>query len=426
MSLDGIFNEYKEWIFQPNSQIACEGVENRNFTALSADGFSNLNNKVGSDNSRFLKAKPKFNLISELIGAEVDPFSTTIGTHPDFKHLENTDKTENHYITSVFIDIKGSTKLIKKDDLSLMQVMMVKKRFMETVIDIFTGFDSHIHRLQGDGVFAFFGHKGLPKSQSIVNALNATSLTQLFFEKIVNKELKGKNLPEIKLRIGIDFGYDKDVLWANYGLYNINEVTTTSLHTDLAAKLQNKAPTNGIMIGSNIKEHLDIPEKYIDIPQILGKEEEFIFDSYGYKYKMWIFKWEKYFNDFLYNPFKHDRTFKLGKEIKYKCKYKLPGKDEYNELLSHIKVLPKGSDLLFEITSIPPNFKNLSIKWEVENYGQEAYQDNSLNFEMNRYSNKLYCKQTTKYKGFHFMKLTVKHQGRTILYDRFGVHVNND
>ena len=37
--------------------------------------------------------------------------------HPDFQHLKGTDKIEYHYITSIFIDIQGSTNLHKQYEL---------------------------------------------------------------------------------------------------------------------------------------------------------------------------------------------------------------------------------------------------------------------------------------------------------------------
>jgi len=51
-------------------------------------------------------------------------------------------------------------------------------------------------------------------------------------------------------------------MWSLYGIKNCNEVTTTSIHTDLAAKLQAKAPGMGIMVGNNLLEYLDWPEEF--------------------------------------------------------------------------------------------------------------------------------------------------------------------
>ncbi len=40
-----------------------------------------------------------------------DLSAAKVGQHPDFCHLIGTEETEMHYITSAFIDIKGSTRL---------------------------------------------------------------------------------------------------------------------------------------------------------------------------------------------------------------------------------------------------------------------------------------------------------------------------
>ncbi|MDN8971993.1 adenylate/guanylate cyclase domain-containing protein, partial [Staphylococcus aureus] len=81
----------------------------------------------------------------------------------------------------------------------------------------------------------------------------------------LKKFFESENLEPLKIRIGIDFGDDSSVLWSKYGIDGINEITSTSIHTDLASKLQNKAPSNKIMIGENINKYLDIPTKFRSI-----------------------------------------------------------------------------------------------------------------------------------------------------------------
>ena len=48
--------------------------------------------------------------LNDLIG-KADLSDARIGMHPDFRHLIGTEETAMHYITSAFIDIKGSTRL---------------------------------------------------------------------------------------------------------------------------------------------------------------------------------------------------------------------------------------------------------------------------------------------------------------------------
>jgi adenylate cyclase len=43
------------------------------------------------------------------------------------------------------------------------------------------------------------------------------------------------------VRIGLDYGRDRDVLWSSYGYPGVDEVTATSFFVDVAAKLQQAA-----------------------------------------------------------------------------------------------------------------------------------------------------------------------------------------
>ena len=115
--------------------------------------------------------------LRRLFGKDGDPFSSTIGIHPDFEDLLE-EESKNQYICSVFLDISGSTKLGLKFPLST--VRFYKNAILKSAIEIFQVFDGHIHRLQGDAVFAYFGHKDMKKSDAIINALNAASLMQSY------------------------------------------------------------------------------------------------------------------------------------------------------------------------------------------------------------------------------------------------------
>ena len=96
--------------------------------------------------------RPPKQELRDLVG-KLQVYPEDIGSHPDFANLDENESTY-HYIVSVFLDIKGSTKLATK--LPLEDVKFIKNGTIITAIDIFQAFNGHIHRLQGDAVFAFF------------------------------------------------------------------------------------------------------------------------------------------------------------------------------------------------------------------------------------------------------------------------------
>lgn len=74
-----------------------------------------------------------------------------------------------------------------------------KNAILRSAIEIFRLFNAHIHRLQGDALFAFFGHKNMKKSDAIINALNAASLLQEFNRTALTEFFEQHNLSPLKL-----------------------------------------------------------------------------------------------------------------------------------------------------------------------------------------------------------------------------------
>lgn len=379
--------------------------------------------------------KESFNLKRELrkYFNRKPKYPEEIGDHPDFKHLKDTNETEKHYIVSIFVDIKGSTKLATIKGLSLDEVREIKNRILTTAISIFQVFDGHIHRLQGDAIFAFFGRKNKKKEEAIIEALNAASILQFIFKNVISPVFDKVGYPKIDIRTGIDFGDNEDVLWSKYGIENCHEITTTSIHTDLAAKLQHKARANSIMIGENIRTELDLPEEFYRIKKRqengLCIEEEFILKHKEFKYKMWEFNWEKYlgyFQQLPQNPYLPVRySFAPFQDFEVRCFYNI--NDILYEYNRNSTALEKDLDLFFELKIINPYLKNLitNVIWEVNNRGVEAtLNEKNLAFETPCLNKNFYhCRQMTKYKGHHYMKVKIIGHGRILGEDMFGVFI---
>jgi class 3 adenylate cyclase len=373
--------------------------------------FSDLARYADND---FLEAtKERFRALVGKEGKYKD--KETIGTHPDFLHLENTDDIENHYAVSMFVDIKNSTSIyLKTDDL------IWTKTFKNTVLRIITTFmqvfDGHVHRLQGDAVFGYFVWKDKDKEDAVIDALNAASFLLYYIENGLNQELERLGYDSLKLRIGIDFGNTEEVIWSEYGLSPATEVTTTSLHTDLAAKLQNRASGNSIMIGDNIKELLDLPEEFIDIKTYQEnyeeKEDRYILDKPEKRYKMWVFKHRSYLK---YFPFLESNSFRMT------C---IADSERYSP---NISALPKGKSLTFEVsrplTVSQRGTNNIRFEWKKENRGREAEeagQSGKLPANETRGNTAI---EATAYRGHHIMLCKVKQNGRVQETLRFGIFI---
>ncbi|MDA1913624.1 adenylate/guanylate cyclase domain-containing protein [Bacillus cereus] len=370
--------------------------------------------------------------LRNLFGKDGNPFSNTIGTHPDFKDLSK-GESRNQYICSLFLDISGSTKLGLK--FPLRTVRFYKNAILKTAIEIFKVFDGHIHRLQGDAVFAFFGHKDMKKSDAIINALNAASLMQAYNKYTLSEFFKANGLEPLRIRIGIDIGDEHQVLWSFYGLDSVSEVTSTSIHTDLAAKLQAKSPRNNIMIGENIYSYIDLPDEFIKTKTFIkdkkiNEEKYVLYDSQLQAYyQMRIFDWEKYLNSFAFLQKEKNTRFSSPYDFEIIC--------EVSEDLENIvpyksnsRSIQKGTNITFKLilkkslTLVKPS----RVEWTVINRGNEASEgERALTFAMDKYKNKYVCKQSTKYNGHHYMGCKFyDSQGKLIGQDRFGIYVNDE
>src|SRR6185312_7510694 len=236
--------------------------------------------------------------LEKLFGPNKSSFPTiVIGSQPDFSDIPH-DGFCYHHCVSMFVDIKGSTRLALKH--SLEKVRLIKDSMLTLCIHVVNFFGGHVHRLQGDAVFVQFVRKGGNKNDAIINALNAASVLCQFVERDLSEIFAKKGLNPIKIRIGIDFGKDEDVLWSHYGIPGCGELTTTSLHTDLAAKLQGKARSNAIIIGGNIVEELDLPEEYYGsvYRTINGSEELERYIIKDISYRQFDFDWKKYLQSY--------------------------------------------------------------------------------------------------------------------------------
>lgn len=223
-------------------------------------------------------------------------FNQSLGLHPDFSHLKNSDDVEKHYIVSKFIDIKGSTNLFKR--YSPETVFIISNTIQRAAIHTCLMFGGYVHRLQGDGLFVYFGGKSVTKDDAVKNALISSSMFTYFVKNDLKNLFNEQGIENIYTRIGIDLGNSEDVLWASAGIGEISEVTTCSLHTSLASKMQSFAISNGIVVGDNIIKY-DIIASQLSVPvchRTGDENDRYIFQipEEKFRYTQYDFQWLKY------------------------------------------------------------------------------------------------------------------------------------
>lgn len=230
-------------------------------SARNIKNLSGLNGVVqeGHDVNAFLseakenKPLPSLRTFASEIGLQPN-YDQQLGAHPDFSHLKHTDQIEKHFIVSMFIDIKRSTNLFKR--YTPETVLIITNTIQRAAIHTCLIFGGYIQRLHGDGLFVYFGGRGQASSDASERALKAASVFSYFVKHDLKELFNEQGVETIFTRIGVDYGENEDVIWAMAGIGEISEVTTCSLHTSLASKMQSNAESNGVVVGDNVKNHV--------------------------------------------------------------------------------------------------------------------------------------------------------------------------
>jgi len=287
-----IYNEYlqliKDAVESDSSNYHFKGL-NYPVEERSKDQFKALFNKIEQK-----EILPQMKVFSDGLGRSIN-YDQQLGLHPSFKHLKNTDNTEEHYIVSVFIDIKGSTNLFRK--FSKETNFLITNVIIKAGIHTALMFGGYVHRLQGDGMFLYFGDKNTDQNKAVELALQMISVYTHFVKNDLKEYLLSQGIENIGVRTGVDLGKKNDVIWGNSGIGQISEVTTCSLHTSLASKMQSSAVNNGAVVGQYIKEAIGQVEYFAPVSARTGSENDryiYRIDDRNFHYTQYDFKWEKF------------------------------------------------------------------------------------------------------------------------------------
>jgi class 3 adenylate cyclase len=243
----------------------------------------------------YLDVRSKLSLSHDLVqiakkmGAVPIP-NQVVGHHPDFSYLKGTGRTEKHYIVSAFIDIKGSTNLFKKYDEETN--MIITNTIQLAAINVCQLFGGFIQRIQGDGLFVYFGGKQLNKNKVTEHCLTALSFFTYFVKNDLKRAFEKHGIERIYTRIGVDFGDDDKVLWGMAGIDNSSEIATYSLHTSLAAKMQGYAGSNEIVVGQHVKDKASFGNGLYSVVE----DKRYIFSDpdNSFYYTQYKFDWLRY------------------------------------------------------------------------------------------------------------------------------------
>lgn len=365
-----------------------------------------------------------------------------IGGHPDFDYLvkQKAGETKNGFTVSLFMDIKGSTKLgviYPPED-----VFFIKNKIIKCAIETILAFDGHVHRIMGDAVLAFFRSDGLSTHNAAIDAINCGAYLVQLMKDVVMPELNEHDLKEdVGIRIGVDYGSDKDVLWGMYGYSGASEVTATSFYVDVAAKLQQASPRNRVMLGQSIKELLDLHEDIVEKKFRVYKgekiEDQFVTPNYidasGEKinYRQFVLNQKNYFA-LLPKPSEQNKQLLLTSTLKEKSG--VPSSESY---FACSRVIPKAHGVEFKVRfQLADTNAALRVRFRVENHGNQAlnhagesrgnhdtFVDANLNVDGEYFAKHW---EGTSYLGMHYMYVSVWDADKIVIPEEcYGIYVGD-
>lgn len=363
-----------------------------------------------------------------------------IAQHPDFLYLALDNSTKNQYVSTLFIDIKGSTRLSLIYDLEF--IYKFKNAVLQTCIEIVRSFDGYVHRLMGDALMAFFGSSTMDKEQAAIDSINCSLMCKLTLESAIKPWLerhKGFDASTFGFRIGCNFGDDHEVLWGNYGFGYLGEISPTGLPVDLAAKLQGLASKNEIMIGQGIIDFIKWPEDYssiktkrqsgIDVPVEFVTPNYVKKDGTNLNYSMRLLGYERCLE---YLPIDSEVKSRLAgskyienPSIKFTCQVKDAG-GTLSNYVSGTRFLEKNLGLIFTVSAVTASRLKfpLSVKFRKKNHGpdvpiddlnEEVSVDSIAKSKDNPYSTCTII-EGTSYRGLHAMGCEIRDSDGALVY----------
>jgi class 3 adenylate cyclase/tetratricopeptide (TPR) repeat protein len=155
---------------------------------------------------------------------------------------------QRRYLTILFCDLVGYTELSERlDPEDLRDLQLQYQRLALTVMERYGGF---VAQFSGDGVLVYFGYPAAHENDAERAVRAALELHDRLHE--LNGELRGQQLPEIAIRIGIHTGLI--VIGSELASGGAQDHSIVGEAANLAARLQAEAPTNSVIVSGETFE----------------------------------------------------------------------------------------------------------------------------------------------------------------------------
>ena len=151
----------------------------------------------------------------------------------------------------LFVDLVGSTEIT----LSLPEekVAIIIRSFAQEMSNVIRRHDGYVLKFVGDAVIGYFVAEALPLLAS-ENAISCAKAMLAVIERGINPILNQYDYPELKIKIGMDFGKNIIVRYGSDKEKSHVDILGPSMN--IASKIQHIAYSNQILIGEDVYKRL--------------------------------------------------------------------------------------------------------------------------------------------------------------------------
>ena len=186
----------------------------------------------------------------------------------------------------LYVDLVGSTTMTL--EMPAEKIAIIVSSFSQEMASVIRQHHGYVLKFVGDAVIGYFVAEG-NGLLAADNAVNCAKSMISVIQKGINPILDQYDYPDLMVKVGVDFGQN---IVVRYGSDAENShVDLMGPAMNIAAKIQNMAKPNQILIGSDVYQKLH-PSSQRDFLQIVWKNNEWRYRSRltGEIYKVYEYK----------------------------------------------------------------------------------------------------------------------------------------
>ncbi len=186
----------------------------------------------------------------------------------------------------LYVDLVGSTTMAL--ELPPEKIAIIISSFSQEMGSVIRQHHGYVLKFVGDAVIGYF----IAENNSLLSTSNAVNCAKSMIsviQKGINPILNQYDYPDLKAKIGVDFGQN---IIVRYGADKVNShVDLIGPVMNISAKIQSMAKPNQILIGSDVYDRLH-PNSQKEYKQIIWKNDEWKYHSRlsGEIYKVYEFE----------------------------------------------------------------------------------------------------------------------------------------